>query len=129
MSRPPPTSRLLAKQAVKVEEFSTFCEAARKILTAGDRSRECVDVLRELLAQLLVNPRDHRLPRGLAVLILAIAGEPEQGPPRLRLLCAAVLAACAPSAGARIRSFAAPVDRAQIPLCSVAVFEVSFFRR
>lgn len=104
------------RSAVSAEDFATFCEASRKILISGDRSRECVSVLRELHAQLQVNPRDHRLPRPLVDLLFAIASEPQQGPPRLRLLCVAALACYCPTTHLRIRSFEAPIDRRQIPL-------------
>ncbi len=102
-----------------------FCDQKRKELKTGDRSGECIEILRQLSAYFTVSQKDFRsvqararvcvsvwcgcpfplsmppltcrLPKVFTELLYNLLSEPEQGPPALRILCFMTLQELLPS--------------------------------
>eukprot|EP00048_Salpingoeca_helianthica_P001006 m.45755 g.45755 ORF g.45755 m.45755 type:complete len:748 (+) comp11043_c0_seq1:52-2295(+) len=108
---------LLASSANTIADADVlrFCDQKRKELKTGDRSGECLEILRQLSAYFALSQKDFRLPKQFTELLYGLLSEPEQGPPALRVLCFMILQELLPSEVLKIASFAPPVERAQIP--------------
>ncbi|RMX54680.1 hypothetical protein pdam_00009343 [Pocillopora damicornis] len=97
-------------------DFKEFCAKVLGILQSRDRGNECLNTLRRLYLLLAATRKRRSLSNQLINELQSVAGEPQQGPKRLRLLCSAILREITPTSQLVIANVEPPVEQKNIPI-------------
>ncbi|XP_044184547.1 AP-5 complex subunit zeta-1-like [Acropora millepora] len=111
-----PSTVLKQARLLQEPDFKEFCTKVTKNLQSRDRGSECVNNLRRLFLLLAATRQRRSLSTELINELKKVACEPQQGPKRLRLLCATILQEIIPTSELIIDNVEPPIEEKWIPV-------------
>lgn len=102
-------------RSVDGKDFDDWVQSVQNTLQLNDRSQQCLTLLRQLCVFVSVTKYSRNLAPTLYTLLQSVVSEPEQGPPRIRLMASCILRELCPSDNVVVKDFNPPVQESSIP--------------
>eukprot|EP00731_Ephydatia_muelleri_P028511 Em0020g155a len=102
-------------RSVDGKDFDDWVQAVQNTLQLNDRGQQCLTLLRQLCVFVSVTKYSRNLAPTLYALLQNVVLEPEQGPPRIRLMASCILRELCPSDSIAVKDFNPPVEESNIP--------------
>lgn len=97
------------------KDFDDWVQLVQNTLQLNDRGQQCLTLLRQLCVFVSVTKYSRNLAPTLYALLQNVVLEPEQGPPRIRLMASCILRELCPSDNIAVKDFNPPVEESNIP--------------